>query len=86
MTKVKLGQEVRDKVTGFQGIAISITEYLQGCKRIEVQPKVDKDGKLMDMACFDEPQLEIVGSGILAEKDIIKKSGGPHRGHNPMKA
>ena len=42
MTKIKLGQEVRDRVTGFKGIATARTTYLQGCDRISVQPQISK--------------------------------------------
>lgn len=81
-TTIKLGQEVKDGVTGFKGIAVSRTEFLQGCCRIEVQPKVDKDGQLQELGTFDEPQLEVIGRGVLVEV-ARKKTGGPHSGHNP---
>ena len=84
MKSLKLGQEVRDTVTGFKGIAVTRTEFLQGCKRVEVQPKVNKDGTIPDVACFDEPQLEVIGDGILPKKEE-KEAGGPHFGSNPSK-
>jgi hypothetical protein len=43
---VKLGQHVKDRVSGFEGIAIGKTTYLNGCDRILVQPKVKPDGTL----------------------------------------
>jgi hypothetical protein len=55
---IKLGTKVRDKITGFEGIATSRTEFLYGCIRIGVTPKMDKDGRLGDVQHFDEPQLE----------------------------
>lgn len=60
MTKVKLGQEVVDTVSGFTGIAIARTDWLNGCARIIVQPPVDKEGKLPEDKQFDEPQMAIV--------------------------
>jgi len=83
--RVKLGQEVMDTVTGFRGIAVTVTEFLQGCRRVEIQPKVDKDGKLRDIGTFDEPQLKVVGKGILKEEEVKKPkpSGGRHSGSNP---
>ena len=83
VTRIGLGQEVRDEVTGFKGIAVSRTEFLQGCCRIEVQPKTDKDGKLQELGTFDEPQLEVIGRGILPEVVKEKELGGPHKGNNP---
>lgn len=76
--KVRLGMEVKDKVTKYQGIATSITEHLQGCRRIEVQPPVKEDGSLPDSYVFDEPLLEVVGDGILPkEKEKEEPPGGP---------
>lgn len=73
--EVKLGQKVRDKVSGFKGIAIGRSIFLNGCARVGVQPKTDKDGKHVDAVWFDEPQLE-----VLDKKPIMKpmqETGGP---------
>jgi len=83
--EIKLGQKVEDRVTGFTGIAVSRTEFLQGCCRIEVQPTIDKEGKIPDLGCFDEPQLKVVGNGLLVEEPKEKKTGGPHFGLNPSR-
>jgi len=67
--KIKLGQEVKDKITEFSGIAESITEFIYGCRRVNVIPReLGKDGKPKEGSMFDEPQLEIIGEGILSEK------------------
>jgi hypothetical protein len=55
-----LGRKVRDKITGFTGIAVAYTMWLTGCARVSVQPPVDKDGKVPDMGSFDESSLDIV--------------------------
>ena len=73
--EINLGDQVKDKVSGFKGVAIAKTEYLNGCFRIGVQPKVDKDGKSCDAEWFDEPQLEIIGKKKV--KEGSKKVGGP---------
>ncbi len=57
MSKVELGKFYCDRVTGFKGMAVSKTEYLEGCERFAIQPKVDKDGKLPQSEYFDEPRL-----------------------------
>lgn len=57
---ITLGSEVVDRVTGFRGIAIGRTMYLNGCARVGIQPKVDKDGKVPDAIWFDEPQLKVL--------------------------
>ena len=73
--RLKLGDEVRDTVTGFRGIAIAKTEYLHGCARIAVQPRVDKDGKVPDSCTFDEPQLELIEKQRVDDGE--KQTGGP---------
>jgi len=57
---IKLGDKVKDSVSGFEGIAVSRHSYLQGCDRISIQPPIDKDGKLPDSATFDEGQVAII--------------------------
>jgi hypothetical protein len=57
--QINLGDEVRHKYTGFVGTATAATEYLSGCRRIAITPKVGKDGKLGDTCSFDEPEIEV---------------------------
>jgi hypothetical protein len=58
MFKFKQGETLRDKVTGFTGIVVGRTDYISGCNRYSLQPKVGDDGKLPDMIIIDEPALE----------------------------
>jgi hypothetical protein len=75
--KVTLGAEVRDTVTGFQGIAIAKHKYLHGCCRITIQPKANEDGTLPKCETFDEPQLEIINSKKHEKGD--DSIGGPEK-------
>ncbi len=70
---VKLGQRVRDKVTGFTGIAVARIEYLNGCIQIQVKPKATKKGKMPDGASIDIEQIEILDK---KKKGIIKTNTG----------
>ena len=74
---INLADKVKDIVTGFTGIVTSRHEYLNGCARLNVQPKINKDGTLPKSATFDEPQLEIKKRGYvkIGPKDI----GGPEK-------
>ena len=75
-----LGDQVKDVVSGFSGIAMCRHIYMQGCNRISVQPKVDRDGKLPEAQTFDEPQLVIIKSSVVPAKDIPKdEKGGPDK-------
>ena len=58
--KIKLGNKVRDKVTGFEGIATARIEYINKCVQFCVKPKVKEDGKMPDGEYIDVDELEIV--------------------------
>lgn len=62
----KLGDKVKDRVSGFEGIIIAKHDYLYGCTRFSVQPVVDKDGKHPDSMAFDEYQLDIIEEGAVS--------------------
>jgi hypothetical protein len=79
---IELGSKVRDKVTGFEGIAIGETRWLHGCLRYTVQPQaLDKDGKQRDVAAFDEPQLIVLQgpekTKVQATPHEARRTGGP---------
>lgn len=78
---IKLGDKVRDNITGFTGIAIGRTEWLHGCARITIQPdKLDKDGKTLDACTFDEQQVELVkAQPVKVSKQASAGPGGPKR-------
>ena len=63
-----LGKEVRDKVSGFQGIVVAVTKWLYSCIRVNVAPKTKKDGTLQESQGFDIDQLEIIGDGVCKDK------------------
>ena len=54
-----LGRTVRDKITGFAGVAMGRVEYLTGCNQVLVTPKVKADGGVEDSRWFDEPRLVV---------------------------
>lgn len=63
---IQLGDEVKHTVSGFKGIAVAVTTWLHGCRRVNVQPKMEKDGKLPDMQAFDELELEVTKKAVVA--------------------
>ena len=74
---VNLGDVVIDRVSGFTGIVVAIHNYLDGCTRLTVQPKVGSDGKLPNTATFDAPQLVVHKTGEIKIGDT--KTGGPEK-------
>jgi len=72
-----LGDKVRDRVTGFTGIVVAQTRWLNGCKRLNVQPQELKDGKPIDIHSFDEEQVELIQAGAFTAPPPEKTPGGP---------
>ena len=64
-----IGQLMRCKVTGFEGIAVAKVEYLNGCVQYCLKPK-SKDGKMLDGEYIDIQQLEKIGEGLLDVEKI----------------
>lgn len=71
---VELGDIVEDKITGFKGVAIGITKWLHGCRRITIQPEGMKDGKPLESSVFDEPQCIVLRA---AKYKTTANTGGP---------
>jgi len=72
MKEIKLGDKVRDKVSGFIGIAVAKTEFLNGCIQWSVMPKAGKDGKMPEEVGIDSQSLEV----IIPKVKIKKKDTG----------
>ena len=71
---IKLGDLVKDSITGFEGVVICVAEWLHGCRRMTVQPKALKDGRPIESASFDEPQLVLLNQAPPKRK---ADTGGP---------
>lgn len=75
MIKIKLGDKVKDKISGFTGIATGKADYLAGCIRIQISPQtLDKDGKPGGEEWFDEDLVETVKENGEKKRPA---SGGP---------
>lgn len=71
---IKLGDKVKDTVSGFVGIATARAEWLNRCIRINITAQKLKDGKSVD-EWFDEDSVVKVGAGV--NKPKKKYTGGP---------
>jgi len=75
---INLGDEVKDTVTGFKGVAIVRHSYLQGCDRISVIGKSTTEKPDPPELSFDEPQLIITkAKKVVGNGDKVR--GGPAR-------
>jgi len=76
-----LGQEVKEKVTGFTGVIMSQTKYFTGCLHYGVQSRsLTADGRFLDWEYIDESRLELIGDGLMLK---IPNESTSAPGHNP---
>lgn len=81
----KLGQEGRDKITGFKGIITCHVRYITGCDQYGLTPKA-KNGETKSSQWFDEARIEIIGKGIEIEEVTDQRDpGGPNRDAPPAR-
>lgn len=78
--EVKLGDMVKDRVTNMEGIAVSRTEYLNGCIRFGVQQAMTTDGKVPDAHFADVEQLEVIA---VSKVQVKRRPGGGDRKDPP---
>lgn len=71
---ITLGCVAKDQITGFQGICVADTKWLNGCRRITIQPQELKEGKPIETVTFDIEQLDFVAPPV---KPAHKPAGGP---------
>lgn len=63
--KFKLGNKIRDLVSGLEGITTGRIEYLNGCVQYNIHPEAkDGDSKNEKVYYYDEQQCELVDAGI----------------------
>lgn len=60
---IELGQEVRDIITGFTGIATGRCEYITGCSQVLVAPPMDASGSVPSASWFDLQRVVAVPGG-----------------------
>jgi hypothetical protein len=72
----QLGSQVRDTLTGFEGVVVCRAQWLNNCNTYSVKPRKLKDGIPQESHSFDEPQLELVEASVMSSK---RDTGGPER-------
>jgi hypothetical protein len=68
--KFSLGEVVKDRITGYDGVVMGITAYLTGCIQYGVlNQKLDKDGEIKEWRWFDQTRL------VTTKKTVTKEAG-----------
>lgn len=66
--EIQLGDFVRDRISGFEGVAASRVEYLTGCTQIAIAKKgLNSEGKPIEWQYFDWQRLEVSGENEFAD-------------------
>lgn len=74
--KIKLGDKVKDTITGYEGVCTHITNFLNGCRRIGIQGnKLDQNNLPCDVYIVDEVTVEVIEPKV--KKSVQNKTGGP---------
>ena len=73
---IKPGDLARDTISGFRGIVVARTEWLNKCVRLTISPQELKDGKPIDNCTFDEEQIELIIADAHHETKT-SQTGGP---------
>lgn len=80
-TQVDLGDHVRDRITGFEGIITGITRWLTGCDRAVVQSRILHEGRPQMSESFDVMQLELIERAVIKiepqQTNDGERTGGP---------
>lgn len=63
-TTIKMGHEVKDRVTGFAGTVTGIVFYLTGCHQALVTPKIKEDGSMGEAHWIDLQRLHITNHDV----------------------
>lgn len=81
----ELGDAVEDSVTGFRGVATTITYNLYNCPRVAVQPVAETPSFQIrdheptsddiEREWFDAPRVEFTGDGISADFEELIEEG-----------
>ena len=86
--KYDCGDEVRDELTGFEGVITAQTFNIIGCVQYAVEAKVTKDSSESKIYWLDEDRLEKIGESKakarIQERSLspvvpVARPGGPRR-------
>lgn len=71
-----LGDRVRDRVTGLEGIVTAHSKHIAGCDRLWMSPRVGSDGKQVEGQWIDIDLVEILETSVIAPVSYERLSPG----------
>ncbi len=83
---IKLGDQVQDLVSGYKGIAVMRTKFLNGCVQYTVAGKVKAGSKLNEEEiAIDQNSLKVIKRKVVPsceyedDEEESESNGGPNR-------
>lgn len=74
-SNIPIGSKAKDRISGFVGIVVAITYWLNGCVRITIAPQELREGKPIESQTFDQEQVQLVELPAIAAPTV--QIGGP---------
>lgn len=76
MNKIKLGDKVRDKISGYEGIAVARCEFINGCVQYTVARKLksNQEPSPIGEPSFDETILEVIKRKVIISKEYEREN------------
>lgn len=79
MSQIKLGDRIRDTISGFSGVAAAHTYFLNGCERWLIEPEHIREGKVLDSVWFDAQQVDLFIPKAEPVPASAIRTGGPQK-------
>lgn len=84
MSMAKLGDKVKEVVSGLEGIVTCESLSLSGCRQILIVPQEVKDGKPVDGSWYDDSRCTVLQTGVVpVSPRFAKAEGGAWHGSRP---
>lgn len=83
---IGLGDYVQDEITQQEGTVVCLAQYLTGCARASVQPRVGTDGKVPEILAADVLQLTVIKTAAGDLYPAKVNGGGPQPTPGPRVA
>lgn len=77
---IELGSRVRDKISGYEGIATARSTFVNGCVSICIEGPLARGStgvSVRDELWFDEQRIECIGSDLFEPEPSTATAGGP---------
>jgi hypothetical protein len=76
--EIELGDRVKDKISGFEGIVVARTQYLESCDQVLIRSEKLEGGETKS-AWFDVPWVTVTKKQVHKPTAAIESASGERR-------